>query len=223
MKLLLVLAVLLAIVVSAPIPQRPDGYRYGQAPSQRLVRLDVFEDLLCSDCKAFNPSFKRFFETSEVNGVSVSDLIETVVHIFPLPYHHHAFFFAQLVPFVYDLNKNATQVFEFNDWVYSIQSDYLEGGVDKSENQIKQNICSEASNALSFFDNQACLDEFSTHGHDNDARVSWKFAAYSGITGTPAVLLNGVEVDAPMSVSEWEKLLTPYLKSASAIQNLMKA
>ena len=221
MKGLLVLALVVVAVFAAPIPTQPDGYKYG-VTTNKVVRLDVYEDLLCSDCKAFEPAFKKYLNTATVNGRPVTDFVETVVHIFPLPYHHHAFFVAEMVPFVYSLNQDVNQVFQFSDWIYSVQNNYLSGAVNLSETQVKDKLCRESSQALSFISYDACLKEFSSHAHDWDARVSWKFAAYNAVSGTPTVFLNGVEVDAPNTVGQWQDLLSPYLENAAVVRNTLK-
>ena len=136
--------------------------------------------------------------------------------MFPLSYHHHAFYVAQLVPFVYSLNNSYSQVFEYTDWVYSVQGEFQGGAsVNMTQVDVIAKLCKDSSAVLSFVEEQACLDEFEMHGHDGDARTSWKFAAYNGVSGTPTVFLNGVEVDAPNSVESWRNLLNPYLQKAT--------
>ena len=218
MKSIIIICFLLALVFAAPpIPEHPDGYTYSSANTKKLVRLDVYEDLLCIDCKHFEPTFKKYLNTATVNGTAVTEFIETVVHMFPLPYHHHAFFAAELMPFVYSLNNNYTQVFEYSDWIFSVQDEFNSGAVDLSQPQVQDKLCTESSAALGFFTRAACLDEFKTHAHDGEARISWKMASYYGVTGTPTVFLNGVEIDAPLSTPEWKALLAPYLESSASV------
>ena len=206
----IVFAILIAAALSTPpIPTRPDGYIYKPSPN-KVVRLDVYEDLLCSDCKSFEPGFKQYLNTYKVNGKAVTDFVEVSVHIFPLPYHHHAFFVSQLVPFIYDLHKNNTEVFQFIDWIFKNQNSYLSGSSTLSEPQVKSKLCNETSTALKLFTKAQCDQEFSGNAHNWNTRVSWKYGTYNGVSGTPTVFLNGVEVDAPETYNDWVKLLTPY-------------
>lgn len=70
-----------------PIPVRPPGYRKG-SPSAP-VRLEAFVDLLCPDSKAAWPVIQ------DVYNSYTGDVLELVVHLFPLPYHTNAFATAQ--------------------------------------------------------------------------------------------------------------------------------
>ena len=161
--------------------------------------------------------------TYKIQGKAVTDYVETVVHIFPLPYHHHAFFVSQMVPFIFDLHKNNTEVFQFTDWIFFNQDKYLTGAKNESEPQVKARLCNEASRDLKFFTKAQCDDEFKSNAHNFATRVSWKFATYNGVSGTPTVFLNGVEVDAPTSVAGWENLLKPFLKSSiTSVEGLLK-
>ena len=218
MKTFIVIGLIIALAFAAPpIPAHPDGYTFTAANTKKLVRLDVYEDLLCIDCKHFHPGFAKYLNTEKIDGVPVSEYIESVVHIFPLPYHHHAFFAAELVPFIFDLNKDESQVFEYADWIFSVQDEFNSGSVTLSQPQVQAKLCSEASAALDFLDEAACLNEFSSHNFDNDARVSWKLAAYNGVTGTPTVFLNGVEIEAPLTTAEWRATLKPYLTTSKSV------
>ena len=211
MKYLLFAILIIWVISDAPIPQRPDGYIYKPSPLKK-IRIDTYEDLLWSACKAFEPVFMEYLNTSKFQGKSVTDFIEVAVHIFPLPYHHHAFYVSQLVPFIYDLNKNNTQVFEYIKWAFDNQDDYLDGSVSLNMYQVQDKLCHNSAAALKFYTKSQCDQEFDDDTHDMDTRVSWKFGAYNGINGTPTVLLNGVPIDAPDTVEEWNQLLTPYLQ-----------
>lgn len=105
MKYLLVLSLIIAITVAKipidiPLPKHPDGYRYPASTPNAPIRLDIFEDLLCSDCKKFDPPFKQWLKTTTVEGKPITDFVEVVYHIFPLPYHYNSMFTAQLVSFL---------------------------------------------------------------------------------------------------------------------------
>ena len=162
MKYILLAILVVAAISSAPIPTRPDGYLYKPSPN-KVIRLDVYEDILCSDCKAFEPGFKQYLNTYKVNGKPVTDYVEVVMHIFPLPYHHHAFFASQLVPFVFDLHKNNTEVFQFTDWIFKNQNSYLSGSTKLSEPEVKDKLCRESSADLKFFTKSECDKEFSSN------------------------------------------------------------
>ena len=211
MKYLLFAVLIISVWSSAPVPTRPDGYVHKSTPN-KVVRLDAYVDLLWSGCKAFEPVFMDYLNTTKVNGTSISDLVEVVVHIFPLPFHHHAFYASQLVPFIYDLNKNNTQVYQYVKWILANQDDFLDGSVNLNEQEVKSKLCYQSSGAMKFFTKAQCDQEFSQGTHDYATRISWKFGTYNGVYGTPTLFLNGVMVDPPFTQKDWDSLLLPYLQ-----------
>ena len=109
-------AVLMIGVVlgGVPIPQTPLGYLFKEAPLAK-VRIDVYEDLLCGDCKNFDPPFKAYLN-STLNGRLVSDYIEVYIHTYILPIHINAFTMSQISPFLWDKYHNGTVNAKFNEW-----------------------------------------------------------------------------------------------------------
>ncbi|CAI2379850.1 unnamed protein product [Moneuplotes crassus] len=213
MKTAIAFAVIVALAICVPpIPSHPDGFVFS-SPETKKARIDIYEDLLCIDCKHFEGPFKNFLNSHEVDGVAITDLVEVVVHIFPLPYHHHAFFPAQLGAFIADQNNNHTEFFEYSDWIFDHQDEFNSGSVELTQPQVQAKLCAEASADLAFLDESACLQEFSNNDHNNDARISFKLAAYYGVNGTPTTFLNGVEVDAPLTTQGWVNLVKPYVTS----------
>jgi protein-disulfide isomerase len=89
LELRLVVSVLLSVAVAqTPVPSRPTGYIY-QSPSSPKIVVEAFYDLLCVDSKANWPVLKEVFRQ-----FSDEDL-EGIIHMFPLPYHHNAYFMQQ--------------------------------------------------------------------------------------------------------------------------------
>lgn len=106
---LLVLAIVLGVVASAacaanaapitsdiPLPNTYDGFVYPSRGAKDLgagrggVVIEAFFDLLCSDCKAAWPNIKKLMESYEKNSTTPAPAL--IVHTFPLPYHHNAFY-----------------------------------------------------------------------------------------------------------------------------------
>ena len=219
MKTIIAIALILAVAFSAPpIPDQPDGFVYSNPSNGApLATLDVYEDLLCIDCKHFEPAFKQYLNTHTINNVPVTEYLKTTIHLFPLPYHHHAFFTAQLAAFVASQNNNVTEYFQFSDWIFEAQEEFNAGSVSLTAPQVQAKLCSEASAALDFLAEADCLNEFSNNAHNNDARISFKLASYYGVNGTPTLFLNGVEVDPPLTTQGWINLLAPYLPSEDTL------
>ena len=95
---------LLCLCVPAFSGSTREGYVYKYGTHQTLT-LDIYEDLLCSDCLAFHPVLMKYLQTETYRGEPITNFVQVVFHIFPLPYHRNAFLVSQLVPFIYDLEK----------------------------------------------------------------------------------------------------------------------
>ena len=54
------------------------------------IQVELFEDYLCSDCKAFDPVFEELLDTAW-NGSTVREQIGVGITPFPLPYHVHTY------------------------------------------------------------------------------------------------------------------------------------
>jgi len=219
MKVVFILALSIAwALASVPFIQKtslpslkPEGYLYGEKAKNNQVRLDIYADYLWDDCKKFDPVFRKYISDTKVKQGPVKDLVETYLHIYPLPYHHHAFSASQMAPYIQDLTKNSTQFYEFTEWMIDNQHRYEEQARCLSEAQCQHRIWYEAAKKFSYIDRDHCLKMFQTYRFDNDARISFKYAAAQGITETPAVLLNGIKVDTPTNQEEWQALMKPYI------------
>ena len=217
---LVVLFVFLLSVLSAPIPERPEGYLYKPSPN-KTVELEVYEDLLCSDCKAFDPPFKTFLKNYTIDGKPVTDFVEVKLHIFPLPYHHNAFFAARLPPYVYNVTHCGGAVHSVSSWVLKNQDLWLSAAQNLTEFEVLDSMCTEFSNEFGKynFTKGDCLSAMGNRGYELDARTSWKYAAYNGVNGTPTVVVNGIAVDQDFdTVDDWVKFLEPFLKGKKIIQ-----
>ena len=212
---LVVVALLISLCYSSiPIPTRPEGYLYKASP-KKVIRIDVFEDLLCSACRAFDPVFKSFLDSYTVNGDAVTDYVEVYFHMFPLPYHNHAFFISRLAPYIYEKTQCGTAVAEFASWALDNQDRWLSGGVkDMTEPQILDDICTAFTDHFSEhgYTKSSCLSAIQDRKYELLTRTSWKFATYNRVNGTPTVHLNGVALDEPpFEVAAWAEFLKPYL------------
>ena len=61
-----------------------------QGSDRKGIQVELFEDYLCSDCKALNPVFEELLATEWLGG-TVEDMIGVGLTPFPLPYHVHTY------------------------------------------------------------------------------------------------------------------------------------
>ncbi|CAI2366465.1 unnamed protein product [Moneuplotes crassus] len=194
-----------------------DGYGYIPSPDQ-FIRVDVYEDLLCSDCSPFHKSFVEYLGTTTDSGDLITKYVYAVFHFFPLPYHHNSFFVSQLIPFVYDLRGRTEDVLTYADYILKNQRNFGQGSENLSEFGVQQKICNETSTDLSDldFDYSQCMISFRNKEYIKETVIQWKQGAHDGISETPTVFVNALEIPAPTTVKEWQDLLNPVLPGSNS-------
>ena len=210
MKIFLLLIAIIWFSSAKSKEETRDGYSFVEKPNQ-YIRIDVYEDLLCSDSVAFHFPFMKFLRGRTAFGDLVTDHVHAVFHIFPLPFHHNSFFVTQLIPFVYDLRKESEDVLLYSEYILKNQRDYLSKTTDSTEKEVMQKICHKSSSNLQLFSYNQCMSAFDDRNYIIDTVKQWKKGAHEGISGTPTVFINGLEVDPPQTVQEWHNLISPIL------------
>ena len=197
MKALIILVAISAVFSQQiqPVPTMPDGYAYG--PETTNYTLDVFYDHLCSDSAAAYPALASFWSMNQ-------GWLRMVIHIFPLPYHYYAFDVGRAGRFI-QLNypSNFTS---FMVWMFNHQSKYLDAAQSWDQTTLYTYLATDTQTAtgVPFSLVESSLNNIT---YNYDLRISWKYAASHGITGTPQYLLNGVWIpDAAYytTVNQWQ-------------------
>jgi hypothetical protein len=157
-------------------------------------------------------------DTYTVNGDPVTDYVAVYTHIFPLPYHNHAFFLARLAPYIYERSQCGGAVNEYKSWALKNQDKWLSGQASNmTEPEILDSICTNfaAEFGQYGYTKSECLEAIHDRKYELLARTSWKFATYNGVNATPTVLLNGIPLgdDTPFTQEDWVALLKNYLPS----------
>lgn len=144
MKLLLIL-----LVATLALGQKTysDGYGYIPHPDQ-FIRIDIYEDLLSTDCSSFHKGFLEYLKTKTDAGEDITKYVYVVFHFFPLPFHHNSFFVSQLVPFTYDLSGKTEDVLDYAEYILDHQKNFASGAEKLSEFGVQQKICNETSTDL---------------------------------------------------------------------------
>ena len=126
------LAAISAAYNSIPIFGTYPGWIEGK--NQRKIQIQLFEDYLCSDCKAFNPVFEQLLDTTW-GGATVRDQVDVGYTAFPLPYHNHAYQVNQLVPYFMYLCDTGKGCYsnEYKDFCFEQQQTILDM-TDTSQN-----------------------------------------------------------------------------------------
>ena len=206
--------ILLFIVTAFAGSDNIEGYVYRENPDQ-FIQLDVYEDLLWSDCGNFHDPFMNFLGSLTSEGEPVTNYVKAVFHFFPLPYHHNSFFVSQLIPYVYSMHQSSEEVLMFANYILDNRSEFTSKAKELNELEVQQKICKLTSRDLHLFTAEECMNAFSQRTYIADTVKHWKMAAHQGIYGTPMVIMNGQEIHPVESLHEWRDLILPMLYSNS--------
>lgn len=176
------------------------GFVYMES-SQPMVSVELFYDHLCIDSKANWPLLKQVLETYKEQAV------EAIIHIYPLPYHHNAYFMQQAGVVV--RHEDIKSFIPLLELVFANQASFLAGAVNETEPQVQSKMADLISDNLATISREKVLAGFADSQVTTEARYAWKYAASRGITGTPQFIVNGVHVPtaADFTAPEWEKLI----------------
>ena len=83
------------------------------------IEVEIFLDLLCSDCQNENPIWNSLLDTAWLDG-TVSDQVTWAYTPLPLPYHVHTFQVSQIVPYLQAIciEDNNCLLNEYKDFCY---------------------------------------------------------------------------------------------------------
>ena len=181
MKLLIFLIVP-AILCSQlqPIPTSQDGFAIGSNSAN--VTLDVFYDHLCDGSASSWPSLFTYWDQNQ-------DWLRLVVHVFPLPYHYYTYSVSRAGRFIqlnYPVNFTS-----YLSWMFLHQSKYLSAAEAWDQKTLYTYLSQDTQTAtgVPFSLTEAALNN---NTYDYNLRISWKYAASKGITGTPQFMTNGI-------------------------------
>mmetsp|Transcript_11250 Transcript_11250/g.21958 ORF Transcript_11250/g.21958 Transcript_11250/m.21958 type:complete len:237 (-) Transcript_11250:48-758(-) len=173
---------------AVPIPATYDGY--SQGPAGAAVHVEFFYDLMCPNCRDSWPAINRTMQHFRNSG----DLRITM-HTFPLPYHHNAFLVAQVA---HALGEN--KIWDWMEVIYANQEKFGNAATaDMTREEVQAALGDLAENHG--LPRDVVLNGLKSSDVDQATRVSWKYACYRGVSGTPTYLVNGVP--APTEAGGW--------------------
>jgi len=188
-----------------PIPPLPDGFSIGSNTPK--LHLEAFFDPLCVDSrdswKILEPILRNDFH------IATNQTLRLTIHMFPLPYHINAFFTAQGANVIYDNLKDSDDIFKYLNLIFANQAKFsTPGTVDQSQNQVIQNLIDLVKTNMPAY-GDIFAKGITSGTYNSEARMSWKYACYQGVTGAPIYFANGVKIDgaADFNGAQWKKFL----------------
>lgn len=192
------------------IPAAQTGYSIRGSRGSKVI-VELFYDFLCDESKA-NWAITRPLMTSDT---FTDEQFGIQLTIFPLPYHHHAFWMATAFRAYWDMSAKKTQRERLScmSYIFANQEDFLTKAAELGETALKERLASFfeqrcETNLSPIFANTTILDGFNT-----EAREDWKYAASRTVHGTPSFIVNGAMSDdvADFNEEQWVQLVKSLL------------
>lgn len=192
--------------LSIPIPAVYDGFVFNSSSSSSSsVLFEAFIDPLCSDSADAWPVVKRVVEYYH-------DDLTFIVHPFPLPYHHNAFFACRALHIMNSINSSFT--YPLLELFFENQDDFSTSAtLEEEPSSVLDRIVELASDnfgdLLSSDFESTFKSGFSTSSFDMATRISFKFGCSRVVTGTPYFFVNGIplyDADSSWDFSQWKQI-----------------
>lgn len=222
MKLVLACLFLLTIsyVKSEQImefPTVPDGFSQGS--NTPILEIEAFWDLTCPDCKASAPVILQVLNDLKI---STNQNLRFTVHIFPLPAHLNSFLFAKGVRAINRAATNQQDIWKYFQLAFDNQANYYTAAVQNTPiNQVVNNFVSLVSSNMPAYNATYLASAFSDPLIAYEALLSWQYACYKNVIGTPTYLANGVQIDGSDSFTyqDWMNFIKQYIPTDNVNNN----
>ena len=207
------------------LPSHPHlGYRFltnHSAEHRAVASVDFFFDFLCPDSKAAWPPLEAAVRQLDEKSVRV----ELQLHMFPLPYHRNGMLVAQAATVVANHSADRDSGFlKFQQEMFGAQEKFWNAASStKSLVETTLELKAHAINAApgltdaQWAEGMSLVPGTAGTAADMKTREAWKYGAYRGATGTPAIFVNDVPFNTdplntgkPMNASAWETLLSSF-------------
>jgi len=212
MRGLLAITCIVLVAAQIPIPNRYDGFTQGTADSP--VLFEAFVDLLCPDCAAAWPTIKQVLAHYNVPGQASN--LRFVLHTFPLPFHHNAYFAAQGLHVIAMEDMSAT--WPYVDMMFTYQQNFWNPETaDTTPNEVISAMASLTEKAVGF-SSQSFIAGLNNDSYDGATRISWKYGCSRTVSGTPTFILNGIILyyaTPEWTLSDWMQVIDPLLPNAN--------
>ncbi|XP_065911640.1 uncharacterized protein [Dysidea avara] len=197
--LLLVTFVTITAAQYTPIPPHPPGFTYKASGYMATPVIELFYDHLCPGSKGSWPTMKQVFDSNEN--------ITGIIHIFPLPYHHNAYFVTLAGVVIRNLDQSL--FVQFMEAVFNDQDKFLTQAENMTEPEVQKMIAEFVALNLKGISSQSIMDGFTDDKVVTVADRAWEYGCSRGVSGTPFFMINGVldHNAGSYSVSDWTKMI----------------
>eukprot|EP00118_Oscarella_pearsei_P025830 m.308862 g.308862 ORF g.308862 m.308862 type:complete len:209 (+) comp44967_c0_seq1:835-1461(+) len=203
-KILFSVCLASAVLSQTSVPSRPTGYYLQQGST---IVLEAFYDLLCPDSKASWPVLQQLMEHFKAE-------LTVILHLFPLPYHHDAFFATEVAQMV--IAKHPTEYKSFVSLMFQHQDDMKTGAVNLTEPQVKSRMASIVGSGGLGITETEVMAGFNNSDVYETAVLAWKMAAQRSIHGTASFVVNSIFVAEAgnFKAQDWMDFINKLLNKA---------
>lgn len=197
-------------------PKKYDGFVYKNRHhlSYDTIQIEAFYDPLCPDSADSWPPLKKALH-------HYSSRVSLVVHLLPLPYHDNAFVASRALHIVNSLNRTAT--FPLLEAFFKYQAAFFGAPTrNLSRAFIVDEIVKFTSATVGNSYHTSIKNGFNDTNSDHLTRISFKYAASRGVSGTPFFYVNGfVLPDAgnALNYSDWRNIIDPLIGVKKSTKN----
>uniref|UniRef100_A0A6B2LHY8 Thioredoxin-like fold domain-containing protein n=1 Tax=Arcella intermedia TaxID=1963864 RepID=A0A6B2LHY8_9EUKA len=185
----------------ASVPPRPVGYSIGNDTAP--VHFDAFLDFLCPYSAASYPTLKQIISNYG------PDKVKFTMYVYPLPYHHNAFYAAQSGAVVVSLGKS---IWDWTELIFKNQAQWFNyASIDLTANQVIDGMATLATQlgiSKDDFNNQFPIIEL-------ERRAAWSVGAARGVYGSPLFYINGAFqwADSSTTFAQWKTIIDNIIES----------
>ena len=184
-----------------PIPQRPSGYRLGNANAPIVV--EMFFDLEC-------PFSKKGWQTIlQVAQAYTRDRLYLILYPMTLGNHRQSWDGTKAAIAV---AKDDTDKFiKFVSYLFEHQSEFAnEASKDRTQTEWHQLLADYAVEATEWSDKEQFIELLNSKEIYNKARIPARFAIIRGVWSTPTYFINGAEaseLSSQSSLQQWQEAI----------------
>ena len=189
-----------------PIPQRPSGYRLGNANAPIVI--EMFFDIEC-------PFSKKGWQTIlQVTKAYSADRVYLILYPMTLGNHRQSWDATKAAIAV--AGNDTDKFIKFVSYLFDRQSEFAnEASKDRTQTQWHQLLADYAVEATEWTDKERFVELLdSSKEIYNKARIPARFAIQKGVWSTPTYFINGAEasdLSSQSTLQEWEETIDSLL------------
>jgi protein-disulfide isomerase len=188
-----------------PIPQRPSGYRLGNADAPIVI--EMFFDIEC-------PFSKKGWQTIlQVVKAYSPELIYLILYPMTLGNHRQSWDATKAAIAV--AKDNSKKFVDFVSYLFDRQSEFAnESSKDRTQTQWHSLLGDYALDATEWDDKDKFIDLLNSKDIYAKARIPARFATVRGVWSTPTFYINGAEatdLSSQSSLQQWQDAIDSLL------------